>query len=354
MSEEERPREPRERTLDAATNGRYEGTEGAPGRRVAWDETEDSPHEGEEGQRDRLSSSGGARVACARAPARRTVPSPRSGASRSCRSRTRSRSTRSSRSWRCVSRSPSSRCAVLVAPRLRSLGARGALAGGALGALLAAGYGLQTAGLERTTVSAAGFVTGMYVVLTPVFGARRSSGFRRGRVGVGRASRSRSPGSRCSPASTAGSAGGDLLVLAAAALYAIQIVLMERFAPRYDPLAFTTAEMAAAFVGFAVRGRVRPVRGAARRDGLGRAARHGRVRERARVPRAGVGAAAHERDADRAGVRARAGLRRDLRLRAGGRPSRRRRLGRVCGDHGRDRRRRACGRADVRGLVRRS
>ena len=26
---------------------------------------------------------------------------------------------------------------------------------------------------------------------------------------------------------------------------------MERFAPRYDPLAFTTAEMAAAFVGFA-------------------------------------------------------------------------------------------------------
>jgi drug/metabolite transporter (DMT)-like permease len=51
---------------------------------------------------------------------------------------------------------------------------------------------------------------------------------------------------------SAGSAAGDLLVLAATALYALQIALMERFAPRYDPLAFTTVEMASAFVGFAV------------------------------------------------------------------------------------------------------
>ena len=49
---------------------------------------------------------------------------------------------------------------------------------------------------------------------------------------------------------SAGSPVGDLLVLAAASLYAVQIVLMERFAPRYDPLAFTAVEMAAAFVGF--------------------------------------------------------------------------------------------------------
>ena len=35
-------------------------------------------------------------------------------------------------------------------------------------------------------------------------------------------------------------------------LYALQIVLMERFAPRYDPLAFTTAEMLTAFLGFAI------------------------------------------------------------------------------------------------------
>src|SRR4029450_13007176 len=47
----------------------------------------------------------------------------------------------------------------------------------------------------------------------------------------------------------AGSVAGDLLVLAASAVYSLQIVLMERYAPRYDALAFTTAEMLAAFAG---------------------------------------------------------------------------------------------------------
>ena len=140
--------------------------------------------------------------------------------------------------------------AVPAAPRLRSLGMRGSLAGAALGALLAAGYGLQTAGLERTTVSAAGFVTGMYVVLTPVFGLALFR-IRPGRsvwLGVALAV----AGLAMLSGVSAGSGTGDLLVLAAAALYALQIALMERLAPRYDPLAFTTAEMAAAFVGFAV------------------------------------------------------------------------------------------------------
>lgn len=140
--------------------------------------------------------------------------------------------------------------AVPAAPRLRSLGMRGTLAGAALGGLLAAGYGLQTAGLERTTVSAAGFVTGMYVVLTPVFGLALFR-IRPGRgvwLGVALAV----AGLAMLSGVSAGSGTGDLLVLAAAALYALQIALMERLAPRYDPLAFTTAEMAAAFVGFAV------------------------------------------------------------------------------------------------------
>ena len=34
--------------------------------------------------------------------------------------------------------------------------------------LLATAYGLQTAGLELTTVSSTGFITGLYVVLTPL------------------------------------------------------------------------------------------------------------------------------------------------------------------------------------------
>src|ERR687886_3078437 len=55
-----------------------------------------------------------------------------------------------------------------AARRVRGLGRGGAAAAALLGLLLAGGYVLQTAGLERTTVSSTGFVTGMYVVLTPV------------------------------------------------------------------------------------------------------------------------------------------------------------------------------------------
>jgi drug/metabolite transporter (DMT)-like permease len=155
--------------------------------------------------------------------------------------------------------------AVPVAPRLRSLGRSGALAGVALGGLLAAGYALQTAGLERTTVSAAGFVTGMYVVLTPIFGLVLFRIHPELAVWLGVALAV--TGLALLSGVSAGSVTGDLMVLAAAALYALQIALMERLAPRYDPLAFTTAEMGAAFVGFAViavaaGGRARP-RGAA-------------------------------------------------------------------------------------------
>jgi drug/metabolite transporter (DMT)-like permease len=49
-----------------------------------------------------------------------------------------------------------------------------------------------------------------------------------------------------------GSAGGDLLVLGGAAVYSLQIVLMERYAPRYDAIAFTLVEMLAAFAGLLV------------------------------------------------------------------------------------------------------
>ena len=142
--------------------------------------------------------------------------------------------------------------AVLAVPgarRVRSLGRDGAVAGLLLGGLLAAGYALQTAGLERTTVSAAGFVTGMYVVFTPVFGYMlfRIRAPRAVWLGVALAV----VGLAMLSGVSAGSTAGDVLVLAGAALYALQIALMERYAPRYDPLAFTTAEMAAAFVGFA-------------------------------------------------------------------------------------------------------
>ena len=65
--------------------------------------------------------------------------------------------------------------AVLVAlvfhRRLRALSAAGWRAGLVMGAFLTAGYAFQTLGLERTTASNAGFITGLFVVFTPVLGA---------------------------------------------------------------------------------------------------------------------------------------------------------------------------------------
>ncbi len=137
--------------------------------------------------------------------------------------------------------------ALPAASRVRSLGRSGWAAGAFAGALLGAGYALQTAGLERTTVSATGFVTGLYVVLTPLL----ALGLFRVRIppaawgGVCLAT----AGLALLAGVHGGRVVGDLLVLAAAAVYALQIVLMERFAPRYDALAFTLVEMAAAAAG---------------------------------------------------------------------------------------------------------
>ncbi len=54
---------------------------------------------------------------------------------------------------------------------LRDLGAGGLRAGVVMGLFLTAGYFFQTLGLERTSASNAGFITGLFVVLTPLFGA---------------------------------------------------------------------------------------------------------------------------------------------------------------------------------------
>ena len=131
-----------------------------------------------------------------------------------------------------------------------SLGRRGWVAGASLGLLLALGYALQTAGLERTTVSSAGFITGLYVVFTPLLGLLlfRTPVGRAVWLGVALAV----VGLAMLSGVGAGDPVGDVLVLAGSAAYSLQIVLMERYAPRYDPVAFTQAEMLAAFAGFAV------------------------------------------------------------------------------------------------------
>jgi drug/metabolite transporter (DMT)-like permease len=140
--------------------------------------------------------------------------------------------------------------AVPGAVRLRSLRRSGLGAGILAGSLLGVGFLLQTAGLERTTVSSTGFITGMYVVLTPLlalalFRSRVPPAVWAGVVLT-------AAGLALLSGVHAGSAVGDLLVLGGAAVYSLQIVLMERFAPRYDAVAFTLIEMLAAFAGLLV------------------------------------------------------------------------------------------------------
>lgn len=54
---------------------------------------------------------------------------------------------------------------------LRKLDREGWIGGVIMGIFLTSGYVFQTLGLERTSASNAGFITGLFVVLTPLFGA---------------------------------------------------------------------------------------------------------------------------------------------------------------------------------------
>jgi drug/metabolite transporter (DMT)-like permease len=126
----------------------------------------------------------------------------------------------------------------------------GLVAGVGVGVLLAAAYGLQTAGLELTTVSSTGFITGLYVVFTPLialvlFGTRVPAAAWTGVVFAvaGLLLLSGIPG---------GSSVGNALVLANALAQSFQIAAMERFAPRYDARALTFLQMATSCVGFTV------------------------------------------------------------------------------------------------------
>lgn len=133
---------------------------------------------------------------------------------------------------------------------LRGLPAHGYVGGIVTGVLLAAAFGLQTAGLELTTVASTGFITGLYVVFTPFIALAifRTPVPRALWLGVicavaGLLLLSGIPG---------GSSLGNALVLASALAAALQIVAMERLAPQYDARVLTFLMMATAFVVCAV------------------------------------------------------------------------------------------------------
>jgi drug/metabolite transporter (DMT)-like permease len=109
-----------------------------------------------------------------------------------------------------------------------------------LGLIYGAAQVVQTEGLARTSASVSGFITGLYVVLTPIFGLVifRSRMPWLAWVGValslcGLAALSLQP----SGGEAVGA--GELLTLACAALYAIHIVLMGRWSNQENAMSLT-------------------------------------------------------------------------------------------------------------------
>jgi drug/metabolite transporter (DMT)-like permease len=131
---------------------------------------------------------------------------------------------------------------------LQTLPRAGWLAGVGGGLLLGGAYGLQTAGLHLTTVSSTGLITGLYVVFAPLLalGLFRTAVPAAAWAGMGLAV----VGLVFLNGMPGGSLAGNALVLGTAVAQALQIALMERYAPRYDARALTCIQMAVSCIGF--------------------------------------------------------------------------------------------------------
>jgi drug/metabolite transporter (DMT)-like permease len=133
---------------------------------------------------------------------------------------------------------------VLIRPRsVAQLGRHGRRAGALLGLALGAGYLLQTLGLQTTGAAVSGFITGMFVVLTPL-GAALLLNQPPGRsawiavalatVGLGLLSlKGFSVG------------GGELLTLGCAVAFALHIVGLGRWASSYDVYGLAVVQLLA-------------------------------------------------------------------------------------------------------------
>jgi drug/metabolite transporter (DMT)-like permease len=126
---------------------------------------------------------------------------------------------------------------------LRRLDASGWAAGIVMGVFLTGGYVFQTLGLERTSASNAGFITGLFVVLTPLFGAlflKHRAGaaawIAAGVSAIGLFLLSRTGGT--------GDIEGDVLVLACACCFAFHILATARGVEKHDVGALLAVQLA--------------------------------------------------------------------------------------------------------------
>jgi drug/metabolite transporter (DMT)-like permease len=111
-----------------------------------------------------------------------------------------------------------------------------------IGVALFAGYSFQTAGLHLTTPAKAGFITGLSVVIVPLFAALilRQPPTRNAWLGVGLAVAGLG---LLTLQAGLGVEFGDLLVLCCAIAFATHILLTGRYAPHHDPLRLTLGSL---------------------------------------------------------------------------------------------------------------
>ena len=132
--------------------------------------------------------------------------------------------------------------AVAFWPPLRRMPTSGWRAGVVMGLFLTGGYVAQTFGLEHTTASNAGFITGLFVVLTPLVGALLF-GIRVGRTAWAAAGVSALALLLLSGAGGELNLSGDGVVLLCAASFAIHILVTARFATRYEAGALVAIQL---------------------------------------------------------------------------------------------------------------
>jgi len=116
-----------------------------------------------------------------------------------------------------------------------------------LGIAIGLGYAFQTVGLQYTTASNAGFITGLQVVIAPVLGIMLMRqmpsrwallGIVMATLGLGMLSLRIDEGIKLNP--------GDTIVLACAIAFGVQIAMLGHVARRYDPLRLVLVEIVVA------------------------------------------------------------------------------------------------------------
>ncbi len=142
-------------------------------------------------------------------------------------------------------------------PEARASLGRGVLAG----VFLFGGYVLQTAGLQFTSASKAGFITGMYVPLVPIIGGLVLQKVPQISELIGIAIACIGMVLLTVQKDILDIGRGDLLVLGCAAAYSCHILILGRFSPKSNVGVLTVAQIATgALIGAATFWWVEPVR----------------------------------------------------------------------------------------------